>query len=54
MVYDRVLYKKETCITNHIKGNQVICTKTGIMRSLENYYKHNEVLCKKFFWGVPG
>lgn len=43
---DRVSNKKAICLINHLQGNRCITTKTGILRSLDLYYKQTESLCK--------
>ena len=34
-------------ILNHFEDNRGICTKTGLIRSLKQYYQTNDDSCKK-------
>ena len=48
-VCDRTASGKTICITNHLQGNRCITTKTGILRTLDTYYKQQESLCSRLF-----
>lgn len=47
-INDKIVNNKMNCVINHLQGNRCITTKTGILRSLDMYYRQNEMFCNPF------